>query len=243
MKTVSVLGISFLNGSVSEIIGLARSGGVLVAPSGPGLATLDKDPDYRSALVEADFVIADSGFMVLVLKLLRRKAPNRVSGLTMIRGLLADSGFLSEQRVLWVLPRHNIESGLRDLLISKGTDSIENHDFCVAPMYNDQGPIEDDELRAHIDGGDYRWVVLCVAGGKQEKLGAYLRDNLSGSPAILCLGAAIAFETGDQANIPEWADRVSLGWLFRLVDNPRLYWPRYVGAFGLLRLLLRDRRS
>lgn len=216
---------------------------MLVAPSGPGLASVEDDSDYTNALRSADYVIADSGFMVLSLKMLGRNSPARVSGLRLIRALLSCPRFMSADQVLWVLPESDMELSLRTLLNARSADNIDNHHFCLAPYYKGRGPIEDDELRAYIDAGDYRWVVLCVAGGKQEKLGAYLRDNLSGSPAILCLGAAIAFETGDQANIPEWADRFSLGWLFRLVDNPRLYWPRYVAAFGLLRLLLRDRRS
>ncbi len=49
----------------------------------------------------------------------------------------------------------------------------------------------------------------------QERLGYALRKQLSYKPAILCLGAAIAFLSGGQANIPNWADRLMLGWLFR----------------------------
>jgi UDP-N-acetyl-D-mannosaminuronic acid transferase (WecB/TagA/CpsF family) len=49
--------------------------------------------------------------------------------------------------------------------------------------------------------------------GVQERLGYALRKQLSYKPAILCLGAAIAFLSGGQANIPNWADRLMLGWL------------------------------
>ncbi|CAM3170650.1 WecB/TagA/CpsF family glycosyltransferase [Rariglobus hedericola] len=60
-------------------------------------------------------------------------------------------------------------------------------------------------------------------------------------PSILCLGAAIAFLTGGQANIPPWADKLILGWLFRLLSNPRKFWRRYWDALSLARLLWRNR--
>jgi UDP-N-acetyl-D-mannosaminuronic acid transferase (WecB/TagA/CpsF family) len=60
-------------------------------------------------------------------------------------------------------------------------------------------------------------------------------------PAILCLGAAIAFLTGGQASIPPWADKLILGWLLRLLSNPRKFWRRYWDAVGLVRILNRNR--
>lgn len=60
-------------------------------------------------------------------------------------------------------------------------------------------------------------------------------------PAILCLGAAIAFLTGGQASIPPWADRLMLGWLLRLLSSPRKFWRRYWDALALAPLLRRHR--
>jgi UDP-N-acetyl-D-mannosaminuronic acid transferase (WecB/TagA/CpsF family) len=60
-------------------------------------------------------------------------------------------------------------------------------------------------------------------------------------PAIHCIGAAIAFLSGDQVHIPAWADRFYLGWLFRCLSSPKRYVPRYLDAFGLAPLLWRYR--
>jgi len=45
---------------------------------------------------------------------------------------------------------------------------------------------------------------------------------------------AIAFLTGDQAKIPNFIDKLYLGWLFRIIFNPRLYFLRYFNSFKLL---------
>ena len=84
-------------------------------------------------------------------------------------------------------------------------------------------------------------VVITVGGGTQERLGLYLKRNLDYLPAIHCIGAAIAFLSGDQVRIPNWADRCYLGWLFRCVSSPRKFIPRYLSAPRLIPLLWRYR--
>jgi UDP-N-acetyl-D-mannosaminuronic acid transferase (WecB/TagA/CpsF family) len=86
-----------------------------------------------------------------------------------------------------------------------------------------------------------RHVILTVGGGTQERLGLYLKRNLSYLPAIHCIGAAIAFLSGDQVKIPVWADRIYLGWLYRSISDPKRYVPRYWEARKLLYILYRYR--
>ena len=84
-------------------------------------------------------------------------------------------------------------------------------------------------------------IVLGVGGGTQERLGLYLKQHLSYRPAIHCIGAAIAFLSGDQVRIPVWADTLGLGWLYRTVADPKRFFPRYWDARHLAPLLLKYR--
>ena len=84
-----------------------------------------------------------------------------------------------------------------------------------------------------------RHIVVTLGGGTQERLGLYLRGELDCKPSIHCIGAAIAFLSGDQVQIPRWADRMYLGWLFRCLSDPRRYMPRYWDARKLLSLMIR----
>jgi UDP-N-acetyl-D-mannosaminuronic acid transferase (WecB/TagA/CpsF family) len=76
-------------------------------------------------------------------------------------------------------------------------------------------------------------IIIAIGSGAQEKLAFYLRENLSYRPSIHCIGAALGFITGDQTAIPEWADRFFLGWLFRVVAQPRHFIPRLMRGFEL----------
>ena len=62
---LTILGIRFDVGG-SDLVGSLRAGGLVQVPSGPGLADdLSNLSAYRDALLGADFVIPDSGLMVL----------------------------------------------------------------------------------------------------------------------------------------------------------------------------------
>ena len=85
----------------------------------------------------------------------------------------------------------------------------------------------------------YQHVIVTVGGGTQERLGLYMKRNLDYLPGIHCIGAAIAFLSGDQVSIPTWADKSGLGWLLRCLSAPKAYVPRYWAARKLIWLMLR----
>ncbi len=104
-----------------------------------------------------------------------------------------------------------------------------------------RAPLSDPELLAWIEARKPAYVIVNIGGGVQERLGYHLKMNLAHRPAIVCTGAAIAFITGVQANIPPWADRNMLGWLFRCFQAPRKFIPRYWKALRLIQILARYR--
>ena len=230
-KYLQLLGIRFINESVDRCVEITREGGLLVVPSGPGLAGMEKDPSYKAAVQGATFALADSGYMVLLYRILKQVSVKRISGLNYISRLI-EAPFFKKANVLWVMPRENEVEAAKNYLKHKGID-IENSRFIIAPLYAPSGNIEDASLLEQIETHKPEWVVLNIAGGIQEKLGFYLHSNLSYNPTIICTGAAIAFLSGAQTRIPPWADRLYLGWLLRIISSPRKYLKRYLSAFRL----------
>jgi exopolysaccharide biosynthesis WecB/TagA/CpsF family protein len=213
---------------------------LVVAPSAPGLAAdLVKSASYREALTTADLAITDSGFMVLLWRVFTGITLPRLSGLKFMVAVLARPELKQPGAVFWVMPSAEEDQRNRAWLVSKGFPVTEA-DVYIAPHYS-PGAIEDAELLRLIEARKPRIVMLAIGGGVQERLGLMLRAQLKTPTSILCLGAAIAFLTGGQANIPPWADRMVLGWLLRLASNPRKFWRRYWEALALVSLLWRHR--
>ena len=226
-----ILGLRFFNGDVDEAVAsMFRDGGFLVAPSGTCFARLREDIMYRRAVLAADLAIADSGLMVLLWRLLRRQNVHRISGFKYLRHLLRNLKGAGNREVFWVLPTEPARQNLLDWS-RRETFSINGENCYVAPRYGSD--VEDRDLLALIEQHRPTHVIVAIGSGAQEKLGFYLRENLSYRPAIHCIGAALGFITGDQRAIPDWADRSYLGWFFRLLAQPRTFIPRLSRALEL----------
>ena len=80
-----------------------------------------------------------------------------------------------------------------------------------------------------------KYIVINIGGGTQEPLAIYIRNNTKFKISIMCTGAAIAFMTGEQAPINKIVDKIYLGWLLRIVWNPRLYLGRILKSFKIIK--------
>lgn len=229
-----ILGIDFFCGSVRDAIDKMRRGGLLVVPAAPALKDLATNGPYREALLNADLAITDSAFMVLIWNATQRDNVSRLSGLEYLRQLLLEADVRRAGNTLWIMA--SPVSARRNLawLAKQGIDIPEE---CVymAPIY--RGTIHDPELLEKLAEVQPQHVIVTVGGGTQERLGLYLKRHLPYLPAVHCIGAAIAFLSGDQVHIPVWADKFYLGWLFRSLSDPRRYVPRYWEARSLFKLI------
>jgi N-acetylglucosaminyldiphosphoundecaprenol N-acetyl-beta-D-mannosaminyltransferase len=238
--TETILGVRFFNGPVDQAVEtMSRNGGLLVVPAGPALVKLQSDEGYRRALVSADMAIADSGAMVLLWRIVTGRRVERISGLKFLKHLVVQLGSRTNERVLWIVPSEGAHEKTIGWL--RRANLTGTADFYVAPRY--AADVRDDGLVAKIDQRPPAHVVVGIGGGVQEKLGLFLKENLRARPAIHCIGAALAFLTGDQPPIPMWADRFYLGWLLRLLRQPRIFGPRYLSAFKLPALIFRYREK
>jgi len=234
-----ILGINFFIGNARQAVRAGMQGGLVVAPAAPSLLDLNRDNHYRDALLESDLAITDSGFMVLVWNALVPDRIRRVSGLEYLKLLLSEPEFRKAGATFWVMP--SAASMYRNVywLRERGV-CVEDEDCYIAPKYS-SGEIRDEKLRDLINARRPAHVIIAIGGGTQERLGLYLKRSCDFQPGIHCTGAAIAFLSGDQARIPDWADRHKLGWLVRCLSDPKRCLPRYAKAFRLAFLLWRHR--
>lgn len=82
---------------------------------------------------------------------------------------------------------------------------------------------------------DIVWVGLGTP--KQDLWMAEHRTQLD-APVLIGVGAAFDFHTGQIPQAPRWMQRSSLEWVFRLMQEPRRLWYRYLIYNPLFVLLL-----
>lgn len=86
---------------------------------------------------------------------------------------------------------------------------------------------EDAAAVARINASRADLVFVGLGCPKQELWMAAHGDRLE-APVLLGVGAAFDFHTGRIAQAPRWMMRVGLEWLFRLSQEPRRLWHRYL---------------
>ncbi len=95
------------------------------------------------------------------------------------------------------------------------------------PPFGTPSPAQDAEIVRAINASnaDIVWVGLSAA--KQDRWMAEHIGRLSAS-VLIGVGAAFDFHSGRKRQAPVWMQHSGLEWLFRLIQEPRRLWRRYL---------------
>jgi N-acetylglucosaminyldiphosphoundecaprenol N-acetyl-beta-D-mannosaminyltransferase len=106
-----------------------------------------------------------------------------------------------------------------------------------APPFRSPRAREDKHIIDQINQAapDIIWVGLGTP--KQDLWMAMHRDVLT-APVLIGVGAAFDFHTGAIPQAPKWMQRAGLEWLFRLWQEPKRLWYRYLVYNPLFILLI-----
>jgi N-acetylglucosaminyldiphosphoundecaprenol N-acetyl-beta-D-mannosaminyltransferase len=96
-----------------------------------------------------------------------------------------------------------------------------------APAFRPPTPEEDEEAVRRINAAAPDLIFVGLGCPKQERWMATHRDRLRAA-VLVGVGAAFDFHTGRVRQAPRWMMRAGLEWLFRLGQEPRRLWRRYL---------------
>jgi exopolysaccharide biosynthesis WecB/TagA/CpsF family protein len=118
----------------------------------------------------------------------------------------------------------NVVENLRDNLIARFPKlRIVG---CEPSVFRQLTKREDEALVDRIDRSGAGIVFLGLGCPLQEIFAYAHRGRI---PAVqICVGAAFDFHAGNKKMAPVWMQQYSLEWVFRLTQEPRRLWPRYI---------------
>ena len=223
----------------------ARSGGyVCVAPTHTVMASRE-DPELRAAVLGASLVVPDGQPLVWAMNAFGAQLEARVYGPTLMARAMERAAATGQRHYLYGGRNHGAlaELARRLRLRNPGLQIVGGH----CPPFRELTPQEEDDVVAEINrsGADVVWVGIGVP--KQEKWMAQMRDRLD--PAVLIgVGAAFDFHAGLVPQAPDALQRLGLEWAFRLVQEPRRLWRRYLRynprfVLGFVRQYVRHLRA
>ena len=184
-----------------------------------------EDPDLRAAVLGADFTVPDGQPLVWALRLLGHALPSRVYGPSLME--------LACERAARTGSRFYLYGGRDDAALARLTRELRlRHPGLqivggYAPPFRPLTADEEEAVAADINRSraDVVWVGIGVP--KQEKWMARMRSRLD-APVLVGVGAAFDFHAGLIPQAPAWLQRWGMEWAFRLMQEPKRLWRRYL---------------
>jgi N-acetylglucosaminyldiphosphoundecaprenol N-acetyl-beta-D-mannosaminyltransferase len=210
-----------------------RSGALQVSVNAAKLVAMRKDAALRDFVERSDIVSADGQSVVWASRLLGDPLPERVAGIDLMHRLLA----LAETRGYRVF----VLGARRDVLERAFVELRRRHPSLVVTgrdgYFRDS---EVDDVRAEIRAAEPDVLLVAMSSPQKER---WLDDHARelGIPFAMGVGGAIDVVAGVVSRAPRWMQSAGLEWLYRLLQEPRRMWRRYLTtnvAFSLL--LLRE---
>lgn len=223
--------IIFNNIQINDFENILEKDGLFTFPAGPTLANLKYGSTYHQALINSNLVFFDSGYFVLLLRFLKKIKVIKFSGYKFLKLLLIYLKKNNDKKIFLVNPNSKSSKINETYLRKIGVRNIKSYE---SPMYNPNS-IEDYDLLKLISKNQPDYVIINLGGGVQEVLGYFLKKKITPNIKIFCTGGAISYFTGEQAPINKFIDEYYLGWLYRIIFNPKVFLSRYIKSFKLLK--------
>jgi exopolysaccharide biosynthesis WecB/TagA/CpsF family protein len=200
---------------------------------------LQRNADFHAAYRAADYVTADSSYVMLALRLLRRRCREKITGSSLVPRYCDHAAAYPGEKVFFLgaapgvaqlaLQRTNERVG-RELVVGALSPSMD--------FVNDEQEI--DEAIRVVNASGATALIVGLGAPKQEVWIHRHRVRMPGVRVFMGVGATIDYEAGVVKRAPAWMGRIGVEWLHRVVTQPRRYLARYVRNLVFFRLLLAE---
>ena len=201
-----------------------RARGYICVAAVHTVMAFQEDPELREAVLAANLTVPDGQPLVWAMNLLGHNLPSRVYGPDLMERA-CERAALTGRRMFLYGGRQEALERLRDEL-PRHYPGLQLSGVRPAP-FRELTDEEADEIAAELNatGAELIWVGLGVP--LQEKWMAAMRERLD-APVLVGVGAAFDFHAGLKRQAPDGLQRLGLEWAFRLVQEPRRLWRRYL---------------
>lgn len=191
------------------------------------LVIADRDPEFREAYRNADFVVADGKPVVWLSKLAARKVdplPERVAGSDLFWELAKASGETKLRLFLLGGVEGSAEAAIAKIKERYPKARIAGS-YCppFATFATDE---EQANIRSAIRAAKPDILLVAFGAPKQEKWIAKNKDLL-GVPVSIGVGGSFEMAAGFVERAPIWVQSIGMEWLYRFAQQPKRLFQRY----------------
>ncbi len=193
----------------------SRSPVILSFLNAHGLNVCYNNKEFATSLLRSDIILRDGIGMQMLFKALDIDAGLNMNGTDFIPDLLNRA----KGRRIGIM-------GTQDPYLSRAVALLRQlgHNIVVC----EDGFKDRDSYLKLAETAKPEIIVLAMGMPKQELTSIYLKENLSYNPVLINGGAVIDFLGGKVKRAPRWMQQIGMEWLFRLLNEPKRLFNRYV---------------
>jgi len=182
-----------------------------------------KDKSFEEKVNNADLVLADGKPIALACNILRHKKQERISGMDFTPRILEKANE-NKFSVFVYGSTAEVHSAIKEK-ISFNYTGINLAGFISPPFRQlTENEIKNDIETINRSGAHI--VLVALGCPKQEK---WMAENSNKINAVLLgIGGALPVIAGIQKRAPKWMQNMALEWLYRLLQQPRRLFTRYL---------------
>jgi N-acetylglucosaminyldiphosphoundecaprenol N-acetyl-beta-D-mannosaminyltransferase len=185
------------------------------------LVNMRRDEVLRRDVLSSDVILADGMAVVWASQLLRRPVPERVAGIDLMVALFGQ-GNARGYRVFFL--------GATEDVLRRVTDRVaaEYPGIVVAGQRNGYfSPLEEPAIAAEIDAARPDVLLIAMTSPRKEHFMARWAAELD-VPVWHGVGGSFDVMAGKVQRAPERWQQLGLEWLYRVRQEPRRLWRRYL---------------
>lgn len=200
---------------------------VLVTPNIDHLVKLQKDIDFYDCYKRATWVVCDSKILLLCSKLLKRSLPETIPGSSFFTHFYQFHKNNMACKVFLLGAKEGIALQAQTAINDKvGRNIIVG---AYSPSWGfEKNQQENKNIYKMIQASGANVVLVGVGAPKQEKWIFAHKEFMPNVKIWMALGATIDFEAGQVKRAPMWMRRCALEWFYRLLQEPRRMFKRYI---------------
>ena len=229
-RTVVILGVPFHDVTMGETLAHIDQMVAEKTPRYLATANLDfadqasKDVELQRILLEAHLVLCDGTPLLWAAKWLNASIRERVAGSDLMPELTAHCAKKGHRMFLLGATDKTLDMASKRMM-------ADHPDLQIAGMYSPPfGPrlnFDHEDIIRRVNAAGTDVLIVCFGCPKQEKW-IYMNLSRLQVPVSIGLGATLDFVAGNFTRAPVWMRKSGFEWLYRLMQEPRRLFNRYL---------------
>lgn len=185
------------------------------------IVKLQSDRELREAILECDIISADGQPVIWASRLLQHPIKERVAGIDLFCELLDRCGKIGFRPFL-LGAREEVIARLPAILGERYPGLV------LAGLRNGYWEAEEEAEVVKIIREAHPDILFVAMSSPKKELFIRKWKQQLGVPFVMGVGGSFDVLAGVVKRAPEWMQRSGLEWLYRLIQEPRRLWRRYL---------------